>query len=151
MNNSQEYKELIEKLIQKNQTTQGKKPWHRFFTYDIDVSLVMNFQTMEPKWSLQEYYKYPEFARSGVDRKINVMFSLIYGDGTRWTFKIPLQYLIKGWGNANEGHQCYSHCIKLSGMTDMLGEVVPNESKEIERCYSGITKRNWLLITSARL
>jgi hypothetical protein len=72
------------------------------------------------------------------------MFSLIYEDGTRWTFKMPLQYLLKGWGEANDGHQCYSHCIKLRGIKDMFGEAVVSESKVIEKCYSGITKRNWL-------
>lgn len=144
VDNSNEHNGVVGKLIQKNQITQGEKPWDRFLNYDIDVCFDMNFQTKVPQWRLQDYYAFPEGARTGIDRKINGMFSLIYGDGTRWTFKIPLQYLLKGWGDANDGHQCYSHCIKLSGITDMFGEAVMSESKVIEKCYSGITKRNWL-------
>ena len=58
---------------------------------------------------------------------------------------MPLQYLAKGWGDANDGHQCYSHCIKLKGTTEMFGEAAASESKFIEKCYAGITRRNWLM------
>lgn len=144
LNNYDEHKGIVGKLTQKNQTTQGKRPWDRILNYDIEVCLDMDFQTKVAKWRIQDGYAYPEGARSGFDRKINAMFSLIYEDGTRWTFKLPLQYLLKGWGEANDGHQCYTHCIKLSGIKDMFGDVVTNDSNMIEKCYSGITKRNWL-------
>jgi hypothetical protein len=135
---------VVGKLVQKNQSTNMQKPWGRLLDYDIDVCLVMKFQTMQPQWSIQDHYACPEGARTGFNRRVEAMFSLVYGDGTRWTFKMPIQYLLKGWGDANEGHQFYVHCIKLSGTTDMFGDVAPKGSKPIERCYSGITKRNWL-------
>jgi hypothetical protein len=144
LDNSKEHNGVVGKLIQKNQMTQGKKPWDRFLKYDIDVCFDMNFQAKESRWRIQDYSVFPEHARHGFDIKINGMFSLIYGDGTRWTFKMPLQYLLKGWGDANDGHQCYSHCIKLSRIADVYGEAVMSDSKEIEKCYAGITKRNWL-------
>ena len=144
VDNSKGHHGVIGKLIQKNETTQGKKPWDRFLSYDIDVCFEMNFQTKAPQWRLQDYYTFPEGARSGLDRKINGMFSLIYEDGTRWTFKVPLQYLLKGWGDANDGHQCYTHCIKLSENTHTFGEAVTSNVEPIEKCYSGITRRNWL-------
>ena len=144
LDNSKEHNGVVGKLIHKNQKTQGKKPWDRFLNYDIEVCFDIDFQKKVTQRRIQDYYSFPEYARSGIDRKINGMFSLIYGDGTRWTFKVPLQYLLKSWGNANDGYQVYSHCIKISGITDMFGEVVTSESKVIEKCYSGITKRNWL-------
>lgn len=144
LDNSKEHQDVVRKLTNKNQITQGKAPWDRFLDYDIEVCFDMDFQAKTSRWRIQDYYAFPESARSGSDRKINGMFSLIYGDGTRWTFKIPLQYLLKGWGDANKGHQFYVHCIKLSGITDMFDEVIKTDSKVVEKCYSGITKRNWL-------
>ncbi len=32
-------------------------------------------------------------------------------NGTYWKIIIPLQYLLKEWGNANKGYQCYHHTI----------------------------------------
>ena len=144
VDNSKEYSGLIGRLIQKNKITQGQKPWERFLIYDIEVCFEMDFQKNAFQRRIQDYYAFPEYARSGFDRKINSMFSLIYGDGTRWTFKVPLQYLLKGWGDGNDGHQCYTHCIKLSGTKEMVGDVAASESEAIEKCYSGITSRNWL-------
>ncbi len=144
VDNSKEHSGVIGKLVQKNEITQGKKPWGRFLSYDIDVCFEMNFRKKAAQWRLQDYYAFPEGARSGVDKKINGIFSLIYEDGTRWTFKVPLQYLLKGWGDANDGHQCYSHCIKLSRIKHMADEVATGDIEAIEKCYSGITRRNWL-------
>lgn len=144
LDNSKEHNGVVGKLIQKSQKTEGKKPWDRFLDYDIDVCLEINFQTNESVSRIQDYYAFPEGARTGINRKVDAMFSLINVDGSRWTFKIPLQYLLKGWGDADDGYQGYVHCIKLSGITDMFGEVVTGDSKVIEKCYSGITKRNWL-------
>lgn len=144
VDNSEVHNGIIKKLTQKNQITQDKKPWDRLLSYDIDVCLELNFQTKTSQWRIQDYYAFPEGARTGFNRRVEAMFSLVYGDGTRWTFKMPIQYLLKGWGNANEGHQFYVHCIKLSGFTDIFGDVVVGDSKPIEKCYSGITKRNWL-------
>lgn len=115
VDNIKEHKGIVTKLIQKNQITQGKKPWDRFLNYDIEVCYDMDFRTKVAQLRIQNYYVFPEGSRSGFDKKINSMFSMIHQDGTRWTFKIPLQFLLKGWGDANDGHQCYSHCIKLSG------------------------------------
>src|SRR4029077_8139652 len=144
VNNSKAHRGVIKQLIRTNEITRAKKPWDRFLDYDIDVCFDMNFQTKVSQCRIQDYYAFPEGARTGVDRKINGMFSLIYEDGTRWTFKIPLQYLVKGWGDANDGHQCYSHCIKRSVITEMFGEAATSDFKVIEKCYSGITRRNWM-------
>jgi hypothetical protein len=56
---------------------------------------------------------------------------------------MPLQYLLKGWGDANDGYQCYVHTIKY-GSTDALNTTGSNSNKVIEKHYSGITGRNWL-------
>lgn len=139
-----EHRGLADKLIKQNQVTQGKKTWDRFLNYDIEVCYEMDFRTNVAKLRVQDYYAFPEGSRSGFDRKINSMFSMIHKDGTRWTFKIPLQFLLKGWGDADDGHQCYTHCIKISRESDVFGEETSSVGQVIEKCYSGITRRNWL-------
>ncbi|MES9971411.1 MAG: hypothetical protein ABW092_15365 [Candidatus Thiodiazotropha sp.] len=134
----------ITKAIQRNESTQGKKPWDRQFVYDIDICPTLDYRKNEIEWRIQDYYIESQRARSGINKRIHAMFSLIYEDGGRWTFKMPLQYLLKGWGDANEGYQGYSHCVKLRGMKDLFGEVIPDDTEFVEKCYSGITKRNWL-------
>lgn len=134
----------ITKAKRRNEATQGKKPWDRQFMYDIDICPTLDFQKNEIEWRIQDYYAEPGQARTGVNKRILAMFSLVYKDGNRWTFKVPLQYLLKGWGDAIDGYQGYYHCVKLRGMKDLFGDVVPPDGDFIEKCYSGITKRNWL-------
>lgn len=73
--------------------------------------------------------------------------SLIYEDGTMWKTIIPLQFVLKGWGDANEGHQCYVHTIthnlqKVRSDQDMVKRMMADED---EYYYVGITGRDWLL------
>lgn len=144
IDNSKEYKGLIGKLEQCNKITHSKNPRGRFLISGIEVSFYKDYQRMVHQWQVLDHSISPEGAPAGYDGKTNAIFSLIAGDGTRWTFQMPLQYLLKGWGNANDGHQCYMHCIKLSGIKDMSEEAITNEQETIEKCYLGITKRNWL-------
>jgi hypothetical protein len=142
--NTKEHIGIVRKLKQKNQETQGQKPWQRILSYDVDISFVIDLQTKQIIREIKDWGATPELARSGMNRKVDAMFSIINEDGGRWTFKMPLQYLLKGWGDANEGHQCYVHCITVSGITELFGESPTGDSGAVEKCYSGITKRNWL-------
>lgn len=74
--------------------------------------------------------------------------------GTYWKVIIPLQYLLKGWGDASKGYQCYHHTIvenikpavaslSQSGISTKYPTL--NDIKKIkEYTYFGITGRNWL-------
>lgn len=71
----------------------------------------------------------------------------LYENGLVWKTVVPLQFLLKGWGDASKGYQCYFHSItqnmdKKSGFTPM------DQMKDgVLDCYdyAGITSRNWLL------
>lgn len=70
-----------------------------------------------------------------------------YGSGLSWKSIIPLQFLLKGWGDANSGHQCYLHTIaqnlaKVKTSKDWLERM---QADSDEYYYVGITGRNWLL------
>ena len=72
---------------------------------------------------------------------------LVYEDGTLWKTIVPLQFLLKGWGDANHGHQCYVHVVshnlgQVKSLEDWRARV---EADSDEYYYAGITGRNWLL------
>ena len=70
-----------------------------------------------------------------------------YGEGLAWKSIIPLQFLLKGWGDANSGHQCYLHTISHNmGQLKTFGDWRARmEADSDEYYYVGITGRNWLL------
>lgn len=72
---------------------------------------------------------------------------LIAEDRPLWKTIVPLQFLIKGWGDANSGHQCYVHTIShnLSQVRSAEDWRARVEADSDEYYYVGITGRNWLL------
>jgi hypothetical protein len=73
--------------------------------------------------------------------------SLQFENGIIWKIIIPLQFLLKGWGDANAEHQCYIHTIaqnmdKIPSLRDWKAR---REHDSDEYFYVGITGRNWLL------
>lgn len=55
-----------------------------------------------------------------------------------WKIFVPIQFLLKSWGDANQGYQCYTHII--SRFQNPYEQTINNEFT-----YAGITGRNWLL------
>ena len=69
-----------------------------------------------------------------------------YEGGISWKTLVPLQYLLKGWGDANSGHQCYVHSIsknvpQMGSADQLLSRMMSDEDTYY---YVGITSRNWL-------
>ena len=72
---------------------------------------------------------------------------LVYENGVTWRTIVPLQFLLKGWGDANNGHQCYVHTIahNLSQVDSIEKLQARRQMDSDEYYYVGITGRNWLL------
>lgn len=70
-----------------------------------------------------------------------------YENKVVWKTIVPLQFLLKGWGDANQGHQCYIHTITQN--MDMKTGFTPwhdlKDGNSDSYNYVGITGRNWLL------
>jgi len=61
---------------------------------------------------------------------------------------VPLQFLLKGWGDANRDYQCYVHTISHNrGSKQSLDELKARygTDSDDDYYYVGITGRNWLL------
>lgn len=76
-----------------------------------------------------------------------------YQNGMTHKKIVPLQYLLKGWGDASRGHQCYIHAISENvpeggSVRDLVAFNLRNSGNYY---YVGITGRNWLLRLSSAM
>jgi hypothetical protein len=70
---------------------------------------------------------------------------MIYRNGLTWRTVIPLQFLLKGWGDAEHGYQCYVHSVSQKPSETMSSPIDGYENLSDGYHYAGITGRNWLL------
>jgi hypothetical protein len=63
-----------------------------------------------------------------------------------WKVIVPLQFLLKGWGDANQGHQGYIHSITHNvARNETFEQLYERQMKDQDSYYYvGITGRNWL-------
>ncbi|MDF3822082.1 hypothetical protein P3G55_19410 [Leptospira sp. 96542] len=68
-------------------------------------------------------------------------------DGMAHKRIVPLQFLLKGWGDAAKGFQCYVHSISEDVQETGTSEDIVrlNSRRTGSYYYVGITGRNWLL------
>jgi hypothetical protein len=71
---------------------------------------------------------------------------LEFENGITWKTVVPLQYLLKGWGDANRGYQCYVHSISqhITQVMSFADMIERQEDGSSDYSYAGITSRNWL-------
>jgi len=82
---------------------------------------------------------------------LNIVFE--YENHASWKIVLPLQYLLKGWGDANRGYQCYVHTIARNmPQVGTVQQLIQREADQRDNYnYVGITGRNWLLRLSEHL
>lgn len=102
---------------------------------DADILLEFEVSTNRHNYSLKDYRANPEFARPLEEQRVVGHVQVIYPDRTQWAIHLPLQALMRGFGDPEQGHQGYAHTIAL---LDAEGNVTS------EHLYCGITGRNWL-------
>ncbi len=73
--------------------------------------------------------------------------NMVFENKITWKTIVPLQFLLKGWGDANSGHQCYIHIISHNmNHIHSFDELKARwKADSDEYYYVGITSRNWLL------
>lgn len=70
---------------------------------------------------------------------------LIYYNGLTWRTVTPLQFVLKGWGNADLGYQCYVHTVAKKPSATMDQSLPGYAQLDDGYHYAGVTGRNWLL------
>lgn len=137
-NDSKEYFGLIDKLIQRNKKSNGKRTWQRYYPIDIDLGIIFDNIKME-----SHAHIIPQNRPVGLQRII-MHFRINSTKGHQSDFKIPLQCLLKGWGRANDGSQVYVHTLTYGKIVDHENKLDANGNKVKEISYVGMTTRNWL-------
>lgn len=138
LNASKEHFGLIDKLIQRNQKSNGKRTWQRYYPIDIDFCIMINNIKLT-----KEFLFFHQTRPIGLQRII-MHFRIKTTKGHEYDYKIPLQCLLKGWGRANDGYQVYVHTLTYGNIVDYENRVDANDNKVKEISYVGITGRNWL-------
>lgn len=128
----------IDRLITFNEKTQNRaRGSQRYCRSSIDIAYVSHLS--------RQLINVQSIQRPGVDpAKLHTNF--VYENGMTWKTIVPLQFLLKGWGDANSGHQAYVHTISrnMSALDSPLKQHARSTADEDNYYYAGITGRNWL-------
>lgn len=138
LNASKEHFGLMDKLIQRNQESNGKRTWQRYYPIDIDFSMMLNNIK-----KVTDFGFFNQTRPAGLQRII-IHFRIITTQGHEYDYKIPLQSLLKGWGRADNGYQVYVHTLTYGKIVDHGNRFDNNGNKVKEISYVGITGRGWL-------
>ncbi len=137
--NNEQFQGLIDKLIEHNKKTSNNKYGSQRLinsTIDIGQGLDIPNRTINTR-AYERPYNGP----------IRLHIILESDDGMSWKSLVPLQFLLKGWGDANSGYQCYVHSIQRNlpraGAFDQYIKRQSTDSED-DYYYVGITGRNWL-------
>ena len=129
----------VDRLVKHNENTLGKKAGaKRLIDSPVEVAQISDIESR----SINTSAVVRPFR--GTAKYHNV---LGYKDGMFRKTIIPLQYLLKGWGDASEGHQGYIHTIShnlghIRSSDDLLQRTFTDSGNFY---YVGITSRNWLV------
>ena len=132
------YQGFIDKLVKHNKKTAklsyGSK---RYLPAAIDITLALDF---EARVVHTQAYQRP----GNAPVRLHVVFENTTNIG--WKIILPLQPLLKKWGDANKSYQGYVHTIchdtpRLATMPEFLSRQSTDQN---DYYYVGITGRNWL-------
>jgi len=133
------YHGLIGKLVAHNRNTLGKaRGTQRLVKTAIDIAQALNVAQQTVQTQVAECpWNGPACLHTVFEHE----------NGITWKTFVPLQFLLKGWGDANSGYQCYVHSISHNspqrGSVDRLMTRLVTDSED-DFYYVGITGRNWL-------
>lgn len=137
-NSAGPFQGLIDKLIRHNQQTIAKQSGEeRLLGVPLDIAQGLNISDRTVQTQARERpFPGPLWLHNVVD----------YENGLSWKTIVPLQFLLKGWGDADTGYQCYVHSIakntpRHGSVEQLLARI---RSDEDTYYYVGITGRNWL-------
>ncbi len=129
---------FFHKLLQQNsQSINSPLSSDRFTWTQLNIVQVAYVATREINTQAVEF-PYPN--------PISLHIGLELNNDLSWKVIVPLQYLLKGWGDANKGHQGYVHSItRKVPRHETPDQLFERQVKDQDSYYYvGITGRNWL-------
>lgn len=135
---TEQYQGLIDKLIDHNENTLNKKRGsERLLNIQLDIAQALYVVEKGINTQVRDKpFPGPAYLHTVIE----------YEGGMTWKTIVPLQFLLKKWGDANSGHQGYLHTIsKNVPRKERVEEFISRQmSDEDTYYYVGITSRNWL-------
>ncbi len=130
---------LIDALIKQNEKTTGQAPGSkRLINSPFEIAQSGNIPsgTVHTR-AIQRNWQRPALFHS-------VQF---YENQISWKAIVPLQFLLKGWGDAIHGYQCYIQTVShnMDQVQDFSDFKKLQEADSDSFYYVGITGRDWLL------
>ena len=132
----------VEALIQQNKSTKNQKSGsRRLISSPIEIAQASNLADRSVN-TIPVKRRFPGPAHFHT--------ILGYQNGLRHKTIVPLQFLLKGWGDACRGFQCYVHTISENAVRppqridEALQNILPAIMSATDYTYVGITGRNWL-------
>jgi hypothetical protein len=130
----------VDNMIEHNIKTKDKQKgrWKRNYPSDLEIAVALNYY--DDSIHVQAVEANPPIFQMA-------LLHIIYesDSGSVWKIILPLQFLLKGWGDANSGYQGYVHTISHNlpkGMTPK--ERSKRNDRADDYTYVGITGRNWI-------
>lgn len=127
---------MPKQLLRHNLFGRRKRDTSEFAKVDVDIRMDVDNSTRKFSLNLLDYRKNTEFSREESEKRVVVHIINKHSEKTTWVIHIPLQAIMKGFGDPTDGYQCYGHAIT---MLNTFG--IP---KDKELVYCGITSRDWL-------
>ena len=135
------YHAMIDKMIEHNKKTINKQNGsERYYDSTIEIGQSIDVESRTINTRAIE-------RREVGPAKLHIILN--YENGTTWKVILPLQFLLKSWGGANSGYQCYVHTIMHNFprfiRPDQAQRVLEDKFNDKDQFYYvGITGRNWL-------
>jgi hypothetical protein len=123
-------------LLEHNLSGKRDRETCQFAHVDADLVFRLDVPSRHLDMGLTDYRINTQYARNEAEQRVVFHLHMTYTNNTKWAISVPLQALMKGFGDVENGYMCYSHSIALlNGAGHVVGD---------EQFYCGITSRNWL-------
>lgn len=123
-------------LLEHNASITRNRGLSEFAKVDADIVIESDPVKSGLSIDLRDYRDKPASGRDYEERRVVVHIVIKEDNKTTWAVHLPLQSIMVGFGNPEEGYQCYAHTITF---LDDDGLPVNDELS-----YCGITSRGWL-------
>ena len=128
---------LPRKLLDHNLSGRRNREISEFAHVDADFRLDLDVESGKSDLALLDYRVQTEHARDENEKRVVFHINMKYPDKANWAIHLPLQALIKRFGDVEDGYMCYAHTVTL-----MDAKGIPTDGDG--QVYCGITSRNWL-------
>ena len=133
------FRNCIENMIEHNKKTKDKlRGRNRNYQSNLEIAIGLNYY--DDSIQVQVVEAEPPIFQIAL---LHIIKS--YDNGATWKIILPLQFLLKGWGDANSGYQGYVHTISHKMPRGMTPEKLSKRNAFTnDYTYVGITGRNWI-------